>query len=394
MNMILSLQKTNSHIILNLFGLKLNFRTKKKTKFISNVFNTDYDKKVLICYLLDWFVGDKHIGHSNVAEAYFSAEIFSELGYNVDVINYEHAESRPREFFSNYDAVYGKTPLQAVFSGPNVITYSGGVPFKNLNKEALKRGYDFYKASSQSPLKSLCENTYSHLVFNKNIFLGNSYTKKQFVLDGLEDVQKLYNLNGFYFDIYDLDIQNKDFSTARNHFLWWGSRGAIHKGLDIAIEVFKNRPDLTLHICGFRENEHEFFNYYNDELTNKLPNIINHDFVDMQSDEFKELMNTCCAVVSPSLSEGGAIGIINVMANGGMIPITSLTSGLDVGHYGFMFDKIDVQTVSSFVDNFNKLSTDEIKELSLKVKNETRNIYSIENYKSNLKLILNKLLNS
>lgn len=390
--MIFGLQKTNSHMILNLFGLKLNFRTKKKTKFINNYFNTKYDKTVLILYLLDWFVGDKHVGHSNVAEAYFSAEIFSDLGYNIDVIDHEYARSKPRGFFAGYDVVYGKTPSQAVLCGTNVITYSGGVPFKNLNKEALKTGYDFYKASGQNPLNSLCEGTYSYLIFNKNIFLGNNHTKEQFVMDGLEEVQKLYNLNGFYFDIYDIEIQNKDFSSARKHFLWWGSRGALHKGLNIVIDIFKNRPDLTLHICGFKENEHEFFNYYNEALTNQLPNIINHGFVDMQSDDFKQIMNTCCAVVSPSLSEGGAIGIINVMANGGMIPIISTTSGLDVEHYGFMFDKIDVRTVSNFIDKFVKLSTDEIKELSIKVKNETRDTYSIDNYKSNLKAIFNEIL--
>ena len=95
---------------------------------------------------------------------------------------------------------------------------------------------------------------------------------------------------------------------------------------------------------------------------------------------------------SPSISEGGAIGIINVLANGCLIPIISKSSGLDVGQYGFMFEDLDEKTISSTIDNFLILSSDEIKKLSQQVKTESREKYSIEKYKNRLTEILKEIL--
>lgn len=382
------IQKNHHKIIINILGIKISFMAKKR-KFIKNVFKTNFTKTVLIVYVIEPFLGNHYYSHSNATESYIAAEIFSELGYNVDVLNW--TESKNNEFYSQYDVVYGKTLDSALFSKAKVIPYSGGTAHKNYNKESVLRAYEFYKKTGNVPNKSMCDCGNFSLAFAyANILLGNQIIKDSFKIDGLE--QKLFNLDGFYFDVYDIDLEIKNFNEAKKHFLWWGSRGAIHKGLDIILDIFKTREDIILHICGFQESETDFFEYYHKELSNQVSNIINHGFVDIKSEQFRNIMNTCSVVVSPSISEGGAIGVLNVIANGGLIPMISQSSGLDVEQYGFTFEEINKESVHSQINKFLKLHPEEVKNLSKQIKAETGNRYSIENYRRRLTEILKEIL--
>ena len=42
----------------------------------------------------------------------------------------------------------------------------------------------------------------------------------------------------------------KDFERARSAFLWFGSGGLVHKGLDLVLEAFAGLPDCRLFVCG------------------------------------------------------------------------------------------------------------------------------------------------
>ena len=187
-------------------------------------------------------------------------------------------------------------------------------------------------------------------------------------------------------------MDKKDFNKIRKNFLFFGSGGTLHKGLDIVINIFKKRTDLNLTICGNYDYEPNFKNYYSNVFENKFSNIKFAGFVNIESDEFKNIMDNNAAVIFPSLSEGGAVAILNVMANGGLIPIISESSGLDVGHYGFMFQEISEKNVEQYIDKFLQLDIDKLRELSTSVKNETRHLYSYDKYKTNLAQIINNEL--
>ena len=386
-----SYKRENGKIRLCFFGIKASLKT-KPPQFIKNYFKTNYEKKALLVYVLDYFLGNKHICHSNATESYIAGETLSKLGYNVDILHWQ--EAYKTEFYSKYDVVYGKNLRNAIFSKAKVIPYSGGAALKNANKQSVERAYEFYKKAQVPALSSLCNTlSISRMFTYANIILGNNVTKDSFIIDGLEKEQNLYNIEAFYFDTYNIDLSRKDFKEARKHFLWWGSRGSIHKGLDLVIDVFKERKDLTLHICGFNQSETEFLEFYKEELTNKIPNIINHGFVNMESDLFKEIMNKCAALIFPSISEGGSPASLNVMANGGLIPIVSKNSGIDIEQYGFMLERLNIKTINLMIDKLLALNEDEIINLSTRVKNETRERYTIENYRNNLLKILKEILN-
>lgn len=387
---IFSIKKVLNKFTICIFGIKISFKT-KKINFVKNFSHTNFPKNALIIHVIDPFLGHYYYSHSNATESYTAAQALSELGYNIDILDLN--EVKNEEFYSKYDVVYGHNTLKALFSGTKVISYYAGMSQKNLNINYILRAYEFYKRTGLNPMKSMSGCLNFDLAFaSASIILGNDIVEESFKLDGIE--QKLFPIDGFYFDVYDINIEKKDFEQSKKHFLWWGSTAAIHKGLDLTIEVFKQRTDLTLHICGFKnEKETEFLNYYKKELSNEIPNIINHGFVDIKSDLFKDIMNKCSAVVSPSISEGGAIGVINVMANGGLIPIISKSSGLNVDHYGFMFDNLDISTINKMLDKLLAMNENNIKQLSQKIKTETREKYTLENYKNNLTGILREILN-
>ena len=106
--------------------------------------------------------------------------------------------------------------------------------------------------------------------------------------------------------------------------------------------------------------------------------------MDINSADFKNVMDKCAFVVHPSVSEGGAASVVTVMANGGLIPIISKSSGLDVEEFGYVFDVIDKNTVLEYINEALKLSNDVLYEKALKTKSTVRKNHTYEIYRQNL----------
>ena len=159
------------------------------------------------------------------------------------------------------------------------------------------------------------------------VVLGNDFVLDTYKNYDKQGAERFKNLNAFFYDVYDIDLSKKDFSKAKEHFLWFGSSGLLHKGLDLLIDIFSKRRDIYLHICGASKKEKDFFDYYGPALS-KSKNIINHGFVDIKSEEFKNIMDQCAFIIFPSVSEGGAPAVLNTIANGGLIPILTKSTGL------------------------------------------------------------------
>jgi len=118
----------------------------------------------------------------------------------------------------------------------------------------------------------------------------------------------------------------KDWPRAKRRFLFFGSSGWVHRGLDLVLEAFLH-PEMTeceLFICG---SDREFLKVYGYELELN-PNIKYLGFVYPKTREFDELMETTCAVVYPSAAEGCSTSIVQCMQYG-LIPIVTQAVGLD-----------------------------------------------------------------
>jgi len=365
-------------------------------KRISNYYNTDYNKKVLIAYLTTAFKHKNSYRHSNTLEGVTAAEIFNELGYQVDVANYNSSLSID---FSNYDVVYGMGTLfeRSFYSQSKKlkrIFYATGCnPIYSNIATTLKVRSFFELSNLLIPESSRIIKESQHfqiLLSDAVIVLGNEYVKSTYLkYDTIEN--RYSNLNAFYFDVHIPDVSKKNFKTARNHFVWFGSSGALHKGLDIAIEYFLVHPELTLHICGLSNTESKFFNFYKDRIESS-DNILNHGFVDITSDLFINIMNGSCFALFPSISEGGAPALLNVIANGALIPIYSKSTGVDLEEFGCEVEEITIDAFSDAINSMLQLDDEQLAYKAQSVLEFVRKNYTYSIYKNNLRNIICKVL--
>lgn len=369
----------------------------KRDKILRNVFSSNFQKKVLISYLTEPFISGINQKHTNLTECLTAAEAFHDLGYSVDVINFDDNESEID--FSNYEVVYGQwIPFEKSFLATNTnkikkIFYGTGTNPLYFQKVTGKCVYDFYKKTGlmlpesgritnyAAPLQNMCSDAV--------IALGNDFCKETYTQ--VNPLIDYYSLNLFYFDVYDIDLSHKEYSKAKKHFLWFGSSGLLYKGLGLCIDIFSERDDIVLHICGGSKNENKFWNYYQ-PIVNTSLNIINHGFVDIESDEFKEIMNTCAFALFPSVSEGGGAALLNVMANGGLIPIATKGCSLDLNELGFIIDDVNQKNVELAISAALMLTDFELREKSETTKHTIRSIYTLDKYKENLKKLIKKIL--
>lgn len=136
----------------------------------------------------------------------------------------------------------------------------------------------------------------------------------------------------------------RTWERARRRFLWFGSGGLVHKGLDLVLEAFAAMPDLELVVAGPVENERAFEAAFARELYG-TPSIEAVGWLDVSSPRFREVTAGCAAVIYPSCSEGGGGSVITCM-HAGLIPVLTASSSVDLDpRYGRLIEAGDVASV-------------------------------------------------
>lgn len=367
-----------------------------KNRVIKNLYNTKFNKSVLIVYLVSAFNKKKNISHSNLTECRTFAEIFKEMGYNIDVINLNSTKKIKKQ----YDVVLGMdVALEKSFfnkknSTKHIFYATGACPIYS-NMISTKKARDFYYKNKILPLNSIrkIEYTQDFQIFLSDsvIVLGNDFVKNTY-LQYDDEKQRYKNLDAFYFDIINPDISKKDFRKARRNFIWFGSLGALHKGLDVVIDYFLEHPEYNLYICGLNTSEKNFLDFYMSKINNKN-NIHLYGFLKIGSIEFNNLVNNCAFALYPSLSEGGSPALLNIIANGGIIPIHSKQSGIDFGkEISFELDENTSIAIGEVISKIEMIPDKNIKNMAIECTNYVRSHFTYEKYKNNLKDIIENIL--
>jgi len=361
---------------------------------VRNLYKTNYKKNVMISYIVHPFRGVDKEYHTNRIESVKISEIFRELEFNVDIYNYDYVGKID---YSAYDVIFGfGTPLCKSFYGRDreikTIYYGTEMHIFHQNTYTLKRIREVYDKTGQWLPESgrIVENAWSiqTSLVDAMILLGNEAVKETYknTYGG-----PIYLLPPSYIEVITISecldlIRNKNWAESKKHFLWFGSVGMIHKGLDVLLDFFKKEKRLHLHICGPIDLEPAFKKTYHHELYN-LDNIHTYGFIYIRSELFKELMRKCGFVIFPSCSEGGGASVLNCMANG-LIPILTRFTSINVEKIGEIIQDIDVESVRNAVLKMDGLSEKELKEKSIMTFEYTRNKHNINMYKSELKRII------
>lgn len=361
-----------------------------KERPIRNVFSESHEKRVLISYLSSPF-RNRTKRHTNSLEVLLIAESFREEGYVVDVVYY--GRKKPIKFLKDYDVVMGfGEPMQALYysneSIPYSIYYATGnhVSFQNL--QTINRLKDVQRKSGRVFVDSARyqPNVWLHQIHlaDKIVCLGNSFCRSTYIENGCS-LDSTKAVGGVFYEIFDIaEVVRLRTSESNKNFLWFGGAGAVHKGLDLLLEFFSsNDLGLKLHVCGSVENEVPFFNHYQKELLGNS-NIKYYGFIDVESEVFFELLTKCDFVLSPSCSEGGSLGVLNVVANGGLIPIASKESGLDVVN-SIGVEELTIKGVSNAVGKAVCWTHDDIMRMRLENVSDARNRFSTDNFKRHIK---------
>lgn len=312
---------------------------------------------IVLCYLREPFLGPADPvfrGHTNWQECRAMAETWRAEGFAVEVI-----DRKDRDYVPPHDATavidlgvnLGRW-AEALPPSCRKILHATGAHWRLQNSAERRRLLNLQRRRGVV-LQARRQNIESRGadVADDIVVLGNSFTVDSFRFAG-KPLHRVAISSAYEFPW----ISERDFETARRRFLWMGSYGMVHKGLDLVLEAFAAMPDLELTVCGRPEKEEDFFAAYHRELT-ALPNVHLEGWVDPASSRFEILRRTHAAVVYPSCSEGGGGAVIHAM-HAGLLPVVTAEASVDIGDFGEAISGESVEDVISAVRTVAALSPD------------------------------------
>ncbi len=202
--------------------------------------------------------------------------------------------------------------------------------------------------------------------------LGNRFTQATYAFAGKPVLHVPVSVPFTY-----PEAAGKDFAAVRRRYLWFGSGGLVHKGLDLVLEAFAGLPDHELLVCGPIRRERDFERAYFRELY-QTPNIRTLGWVDVAPDAFLALARTCLGLVYPSCSEGGGSSVYTCM-HAGLLPLVNFEVSVDVApEYGVLLPRVDPETIQAAVRGLSARSRQQLAAMARAAREQARRVSSKE----------------
>lgn len=331
------------------------------------------DKRALFIYLLFPFLGDSGSDKNDtrVKSARALVSTLNNLGYSVDVVNNDY--SGYNLDIDEYDLLFGQGELfeKIAKRNPNTcsIYYATGRYKTHIEGQLENRKRKFKERKGKD--MGLCR---KGLGFNEGakyadgvLALGSSCSETyQEVCDNRESI--LFEPSTYI----EHDLGDKDFKKAQNNFLFFSGAGPLLKGLDLALDAFTNLSNYNLYISGPQIkpvgspiHNQPFISIYRDVLSQN--NIIDLQWLEKDSDNFREYTNLSNFVLSFSMSEGTNMSVLACMRRG-MIPIvTEHALDSDVPESLIIKVEDDVDSIKQKIKEVSSMNVDRVKEKSYAV---------------------------
>jgi hypothetical protein len=273
-------------------------------------------RHALLLYTVRAFTDtDPGVRHQNVAQQRELARALDELGYEVDAAAFD--ETRSRLLPHAYDLVVDLHPrsdtlyrdhlrpgaLRIAYLTGSRPAFSDAAERERLDDLERRRGVRLRPRRQVGRFEDEVLAGYDAC-----FYFGESTTFSTY--DGVR-LPPSYALPNSGYEVEPTDPALRD----GRRFLFLGSVGQVHKGLDLLLELFASEPGLRLEVCADLSREPDFARAYRGELT-ATPNIHVHGFVDVRSDSFRRLQATCGTMVLPSCAEGQSGTVTVAMAYG------------------------------------------------------------------------------
>lgn len=306
------------------------------------------------------------------------AETFLEQGFEVDFINQLNRWFSPKRHYDvflcsrmQFERISARMPSDCI-KIVNLDTahwlYNNSAALKRLQEVQNGRGAAL---SSYAPIemnRGIEAADYAMLLGNDFDYETYAFAKKRiFQVPNPGTIPFPWN-------------EDKDFALCRKRFLWLGSRGLVHKGLDVVLEAFARMPDLHLTVCGPIDREPHFVRTFHKELY-ETPNIHTHGWIDIAGPEFGELARTTVAHIYPTVADACCGSVVNCM-HAGLIPVATREAGLDIDPaFGHLLSAPSAEAVEAAARHIATLPPDQLKGMARRSWEEAQRVYSHENYK-------------
>jgi len=348
---------------------------------------------VLLSYVIEPFLlkDDEPLlkTHTHFGESFQIARTFLELGYAVDAVDYDNRIFVPKKDYTFFVSARTNFERIAQFLNSNCvkIAHLDMSHWIFNNHAAYKRCLAIQQRKGVT-LKSykMCEQNYAIEYADYATVLGNSFTVSTYSY-----AQKpIFPLCVPSATLYPWR-EGKDYDIARNNYLWFGSSGLVHKGLDLALDAFVRMPDHHLYVCGPIQQEKDFEDVYYGELY-QTPNIHTVGWVDVSCPEFIEIANKCIGLIYPSCAEGQSGAVVTCL-QAGLIPVVSYESGVDVNDFGVILKNCSIDEIVNSIKEVSRFPIEELKQMSQKAWRYARTNHTLEKYAEEYREIIEKIQN-
>ncbi len=348
---------------------------------------------VLLAYILEPFRRQQgepvSTSHTHHLESVLIAETWRQHGYRVDVIDYRNDEFIPTEHYDFF--VSARTNFEHIARLLNhdciKIAHLDTAHFLFNNQAAYKRAVDLQKRRGITcPSIRLIDHNLAIERADFGAILGNvAFTFSTYAYAN----KPLFALPVPAAQLYALSSE-KDYDAYRKDFLWFGSGGFVHKGLDLVLEVFAQMPDYHLTVCGPIAEDADFLRAFDKELY-RTPNIHTIGWVDLSQGGFLDIASKCLALIYPSCSEGQSGAVVTCM-HAGLIPILSHESGVDVHDFGVLLKSCSVDEIQNAVRELSGLPVNELRRRSQRTWEYARDSHTQENYAQEYRKMILQIL--
>ena len=324
--------------------------------------------------------------HAMYWEAAEMVRVLVESGYVVDFI--DCFKPTPAIDWEKYSLVIDERNnlIQAPKTKGQVTAYyCTGLPWSFHNASELKRIEAFHQRN--------------HIWLDQRRFIYPNFSDK--VADYF-----FYFANPEWNELFSGNAQPQEITTTvtfvpesipemknRREFMWIGSNGAIHKGLDLAVEAFRDLPGIRFHIFGSIEDDSLFFKWLKREMELNT-NIIFHGTAQFSDPAFLEIAHRCVGHIFPSCSEGGP-GSVAQTSYFGMVPIVTRTANARSAALGHCINSDDptiiIQEIRTHVKHLLDLSEQELKHKREQLIDFSRRFHSREAYANYFKAFVKRI---
>jgi len=377
------LLKQRLRTVLHKLGLELHGRRERycETTVSLRTERRPARGRVLMAYIQQPFLPARQrtvdfASHTHFGESVLMAQAYLDLGFDVDVIDFRNQHFVPRKRYDVF--ISARTHLERLAPRLNPdcirVAHLDTAHFAFNNHAAYARVLALQRRRGVTCMSvRIVETNWAIEHADYGALLGGEFLAQTYAYAD----KPLFRLPIPTVRTYPFP-EHKDYERCRRRFLWFGSRGLVHKGLDLVLEAFAAMPQYELIVCGPIAQDAAFRSIYGRELYD-CPNIRTLDWIDVTGPRFPELVRECAAVVFPSCSESQSASTLTCM-QAGLPPVVTRETGIDTGSFGWLLKEATVEEIQRAVETVASLPAEELESRSRSAWEYARTTHTARHY--------------